>query len=158
MFKSYFGQIRANSYIETAPLGSIVVRTIEQLLRITVLAPVCTTMWFVIAGTAIFIAFLWFSRKKRESVLNVNQKYVMLTGCDTGLGRQTAVRLHEMGAFVLATFLTKEGEQSLKAVISDRLKTYQLDVTNSEQIREVFYEVKQVIGKSGKYVLSISFR
>ena len=46
---------------------------------------------------------------------------------------------------MLATCLTKEGEQSLKSVTSDRLKTFQMDVTNSKQIKDVFDEVERRI-------------
>ena len=74
----------------------------------------------------------------------------MITGCDSGFGRETAIRLDEMGVCVFATCLTKEGEQSLRSVTSDRLKTFQVDVTNSQQIEEVFCKVKEVLGgKSG---------
>ena len=54
--------------------------------------------------------------------------YVLITGCDSGFGRATAIALDKMGVYVLATFLTKEGEQSLKSATSDTLRTFQLDV------------------------------
>ena len=114
-------------------------------------------MWFVVVGTAVALltAVLWFSWSKSKSILNINGKYVLMTGCDSGIGRETAIRLDKMGACVLATCFTNEGERSLKSVTSDRLRTYQLDVTSSEQIQEVFYKVKQLIGKSGTHELSI---
>ena len=46
---------------------------------------------------------------------------------------------------MIATCLTKEGEQSLRSVTSERLKTFQMDVTSSEQIRDVYREVKKEI-------------
>ena len=46
---------------------------------------------------------------------------------------------------MLATCLTEEGEQSLKSVTSNKLKTFQLDVTNSEQIKEVYDKVKYLV-------------
>ncbi|KAJ7371546.1 Retinol dehydrogenase 5 [Desmophyllum pertusum] len=50
-----------------------------------------------------------------------------------------------MGVCVLATCLTKEGEQSLKSATSDKLKTFQMDVTNSQQIKDVYEEVERQI-------------
>jgi len=41
--------------------------------------------------------------------------------------------------------LTEEGEQSLKSATSDKLKTFQLDVTNAEQIKRVFDKVKKLV-------------
>ena len=77
--------------------------------------------------------------------VNIEEQFVLITGCDSGFGRETAVRLDKMGACVLATCLTNEGEQSLKSVGSDRLKTFQMDVTSSQQIKEVYKEVERQI-------------
>ena len=80
-----------------------------------------------------------------RSKIDLKGKYVLITGCDSGFGRQTAITLDKMGVCVLATCLTKEGEQSLKSVTSDKLKTFMLDVTNSQQIKDVYSEVKKEI-------------
>ena len=68
--------------------------------------------------------------------VDVQGKYVLITGCDSGFGRATAIRLDKMGVCVLATCLTKEGEESLKSATSDKLKTFQMDVSNSQQIKD----------------------
>ena len=110
-------------------------------------------MWFVVVTAAIvpLVAILWISWRKTKTNLNINGKYVLITGCDSGIGRETAIRLDKMGVCVLATCLTKDGEQSLKSVTSDQLKTFQMDVTNSQQIEEVFSKVVELlVGKSGK--------
>ena len=80
-----------------------------------------------------------------RSKVDIKGKYVLITGCDSGFGRLTAIRLDKMGVCVLATCLTKEGEQSLKSVASDKLKTFQMDVTNSQQIKEIYEEVERRI-------------
>lgn len=76
---------------------------------------------------------------------DLDKKYVLITGCDSGFGQETAIRLDRMGVCVLATCLTKDGEQSLKSVTSDRLKTFQLDVTNSQQIQDLYEQVKGLL-------------
>ena len=104
----------------------------------------------VVAFSALLIT-LGFSLTTDNANLNVNGKYVLITGCDSGFGRETAIRLDEMGVCVFATCLTKEGEQSLKSVTSDRLKTFRMNVTDSQQIEEVFCKVNKLLGgKSGK--------
>ena len=75
--------------------------------------------------------------------IDIKGKYVLITGCDTGFGRATAIELDRMGAYVLATCLTNEGEKSLKSVTSDKLKTFQMDVTNSKHIKDVYEEIKK---------------
>ena len=110
-------------------------------------------MWLVIMATVVvaLIVLLIISWWKRKANLNINGKFVLITGCDSGFGRETAITLDKMGVHVLATCLTKEGEQSLKSVTSDKLITFQMDVTNSQQIEEVFQKVKKLLGgKSGK--------
>ena len=59
-----------------------------------------------------------------------------------------------MGARVLATCLTKDGEQSLISSTTDKLKTFQLDVTNSQQIQEVYSEVKKETSSGRLIILS----
>ena len=115
-----------------------------------------TMLWFI----PVLIGFLAIYLVKKlipRSKLDVKDKYVLITGCDTGFGRETAIRLDEMGVCVLATCLTKEGEQSLKSVTSDKLKTFQMDVTNSQQINDVYKEAKKMIpcdtGKRYKYLI-----
>ena len=70
---------------------------------------------------------------------------MFITGCDSGFGRETAIRLDKMGVNVLATCLTKQGEQDLKSMTSNRLKIFQMDVTDSQQIKDVFEQVKNVL-------------
>ncbi|XP_020611552.1 short-chain dehydrogenase/reductase family 9C member 7-like isoform X2 [Orbicella faveolata] len=113
-------------------------------------------MWLVImtiaiAALIVVLMIPWWTRKVN---LNINGKFVLVTGCDSGFGRETAMKLDKMGVHVLATCLTKEGEQSLKSVMSDKLITFQMDVTNSQHIEEVFQKVKKLLdGKSGLWGL-----
>ena len=102
----------------------------------------------VIVALIVVLLISWW---KRKANLNINGKFVLITGCDSGFGRGIAIKLDEMGVRVLATCLTKQGEQNLKSATSQKLKTFQMDVTNSQQIEEVFQKVKRLLdGKSGK--------
>lgn len=112
-------------------------------------------MWTEIVISLVIILLFWFiTRKRNEKVsLNITGKHVLITGCDSGLGRATAMQLDKMGARVLATCLTKEGEQRLKSAASDKLKTFQMDVTNSHQILDVFRQVSEVLAEKGLWGL-----
>ena len=79
--------------------------------------------WLVLPAISIFTLSLFYYFNPRAK-LNVEGKYVLITGCDSGFGRLTAIALDKMGVCVLATCLTKEGEESLKSVTSDKLKTF----------------------------------
>ena len=104
--------------------------------------------WTLLPLIGIF-TLLIFCFLKSKAKLDIKGKYVLITGCDSGFGRATAILLDKMGVCVLATCLTKGGEQGLKSVTSDKLKTFQLDVTNSEQIKEVYFKVTELIKRDG---------
>ena len=100
----------------------------------------------LLAGAVTFIV-LWLTSKflTKRKVQNLYTKYVFITGCDSGFGRETAIRLDKMGVHVLAACLTKQGAQDLKSTTSDKLKTFQMDVTDSQQIKDVFKQVKNLL-------------
>ena len=65
------------------------------------------------------------------------QTYVILSfflGCDTGFGHMLAQRLDMLGVNVLAACLTDSAQNRLKSVTSSRLRTFRLDVTNTNDI------------------------
>ena len=99
----------------------------------------------LLAG-AISLIVLWLSLKFfKGKVQNLHTRYVFITGCDSGFGRETAIRLDKMGLHVLAACLTKQGAQDLKSMTSGKLKTFQMDVTDSQQIKDVFKQVKNLL-------------
>jgi len=61
-----------------------------------------------------------------------------------------------MGVHVLAACLTKQGAQDLKSMTSDKLKTFQLDVTDSQQIKDIFRQVNNLLSP-GQGKLEIHF-
>ena len=101
---------------------------------------------FFLAG-AVTLIVLWLTLKflAKRKVQNLHTKYVFITGCDSGFGRETAIRLDKMGVHVLAACLTKQGAQDLKSMTSGKLETFQMDVTDSQQIEDVFRQVKNVL-------------
>ena len=110
----------------------------------------------VISIVAAFVLFILALIKlyPRGTVGDLHKKYVLITGCDSGFGKLTAIRLDQLGFHVFATCLTKEGEEGLKDVCSERLNTLHLDVTSSEQIRATFLQVQgQLPPNTGKCVL-----
>ena len=96
---------------------------------------------------AITLLVLWLTLKflAKRKVQDLHTKYVFITGCDSGFGRETAIRLDKMGVHVLAACLTKQGAQDLKSMTSGKLKTFQMDVTDSLQINDVFEQVKNLL-------------
>ena len=65
------------------------------------------------------------------------------------------MQLDQLGFRVIATCRTKAGEDSVRAFCSNRIKTYCMDVTDLDQVREVYESIKKEIpvdeGDSRKY-------
>ncbi|XP_060109425.1 17-beta-hydroxysteroid dehydrogenase type 6 isoform X2 [Heteronotia binoei] len=90
-------------------------------------------MWFcLVISLALFFLIRWFL--ERQTVESLREKYVFITGCDSGFGNQLAQQLDLQGMRILAGCLTQKGAEELERVTSDRLKTIVLDVTSTESI------------------------
>ena len=100
--------------------------------------------WFIPVLVGLLSIYL-VRKLMSTSKVDIKGKFVLITGCDSGFGRETAIRLDKRGVGVLATCLTKQGEENLKSVTSKQLQTFQLDVTNAQQVKEVYEEVKRRI-------------
>ena len=99
---------------------------------------------FYITVLCVSLWLLW-KLVPKGKVGEYHKRYVLITGCDSGFGKETAIRLDQMGFHVFATCLTMEGEEGLKAVCSERVRTLHLDVTSSETIQEAYNKVKGMI-------------
>ena len=102
------------------------------------------------AGAFVLLFFLMFAKKflPKATVGEYHKRYVLITGCDSGFGKETAIRLDQMGFHVFATCLTPAGEESLKAACSDNLQVYHLDVTRHEEVQHVFEEIKRSLPRN----------
>ncbi|KAI8520660.1 Dehydrogenase/reductase SDR member 9 [Branchiostoma belcheri] len=76
-------------------------------------------------------------------------KYVLITGCDTGFGKLHAQRLDKLGFHVFAACLTDKGQQDLKQLCSDRVVTVAMDVTSHDSILKARDVVRTHVGKNG---------
>ena len=108
--------------------------------------------------TAALFAFLviiavYFLFRPDRFIENVNEKCVLVTGCDSGLGKMLAETLDQHGARVYAACLTEQGEAALKQTCSSKLKTLRLDITKQEQISEAVAFVEENLpAEEGQYV------
>ncbi|KAJ1160109.1 hypothetical protein NDU88_000611 [Pleurodeles waltl] len=109
-------------------------------------------MWLYLAG---LLGLYWFFRWYREQqvVPNLMDKYVLITGCDTGFGNQLARQLDKRGMRVLAACLTRKGAEQLQEATSQRLRTILLDVTNSKSVTAMAQWVKEQVGDRGLWGL-----
>ncbi|XP_063149813.1 retinol dehydrogenase 16-like [Candoia aspera] len=109
-------------------------------------------MWLYLAVlVGLYLLRRWY--RERQTVESLTEKYVFITGCDTGFGNQLARQLDARGLRVLAACLTPEGAERLEKVTSDRLKTTLLDVTSTERVAAAAEWVKTCVGNKGLWGL-----
>lgn len=109
-------------------------------------------MFLYILGFLVLFYACWRLRELKQ-VANKSEKYVYITGCDTGFGHLLAKYLHKEGFWVIAGCYTEKGEIELKKACSARLHTVQLDVSDSDSIRKAAAIVKTLVGEKGKGLL-----
>ncbi|XP_031205641.1 short-chain dehydrogenase/reductase family 9C member 7 [Mastomys coucha] len=95
--------------------------------------------------------YRWF--KNCNLVKNLSEKYVFITGCDSGFGNLLAKQLVDRGMKVLAACLTEEGAQKLLQDTSHQLQVILLDVTKSEDIKAAAQWVRDQVGEQGLWAL-----
>nr|XP_028577278.1 retinol dehydrogenase 7-like [Podarcis muralis]XP_028577279.1 retinol dehydrogenase 7-like [Podarcis muralis] len=109
-------------------------------------------MWLYLAALlGLYFLRRWY--KERQTVGNLTEKYVFITGCDSGFGNLLARQLDARGLRVLAACLTQKGAEQLDKATSERLKTTILDVTSTESVAAATEWVKGCIGNKGLWGL-----
>nr|XP_031318218.1 17-beta-hydroxysteroid dehydrogenase type 6-like isoform X2 [Camelus dromedarius] len=110
------------------------------------------TMWLYLAAlVGLYYLLRWY--RERQVVSHLWDKYVFITGCDSGFGNLLARQLDLRGLRVLAACLTEKGAQKLKGQTSDRVETVILDVTNTQSIAAATQWVKERVGDRGLWGL-----
>lgn len=98
-----------------------------------------------IAVIVLVICVLFFGLRRRLRQLPLpyyEGRHVVITGCDTGFGNMLAKQLDARGFSVFAGCLTNNGEEELKKSCSHKLKTFPLDVSDSESINKALRYIK----------------
>nr|XP_044612330.1 retinol dehydrogenase 16-like isoform X2 [Equus asinus] len=109
-------------------------------------------MWLYLAVlVGLYYLLRWY--RERQVVSNLQDKYVFITGCDSGFGNQLARQLDLRGLRVLAACQTEKGAEQLRDRTSDRLETVILDVTKTESIAAATQWVKEGTGDRGLWGL-----
>ncbi|XP_046569861.1 retinol dehydrogenase 7-like [Haliotis rubra] len=87
---------------------------------------------YVVAAVVVFLLLKELMRL--PTVGKYGERYVFITGCDTGFGNLLAKRLDSLGFNVFAACFSERGADELRKVSSSRLKTLSLDVTKPDSI------------------------
>ncbi|KAG8541429.1 hypothetical protein GDO81_029082 [Engystomops pustulosus] len=109
-------------------------------------------MWFLLlALLGMSLLYRWY--RQSQKLENLSDKYVFITGCDTGFGNLLARQLDKRGMHVLASCLTESAAENLKKETSSRLHTIILDVSDSENVRSATKWVSTIVKDKGLWGL-----
>ncbi|XP_075447569.1 retinol dehydrogenase 7-like [Ascaphus truei] len=109
-------------------------------------------MWLpLLVLLALIFLYRWY--RERQILQNLSDKYVLITGCDSGFGNLLAKQLDRRGLRVLAACLTEKGAEDLKKETSSRLQTVILDVTDSQSVSSAANWVTSTVGDAGLWGL-----
>ena len=113
------------------------------------------------AGLAYFIYYifdaLWsFVQSKRVGEDN-EAKVVLITGCDSGFGYHTALKLSSSKCNVLAGCLTKEGVHRLERDEKFNGKAFVIDVTKEDDIKDAAKLVEKETESKGTVLFGMKF-
>ncbi|XP_048390674.1 retinol dehydrogenase 7-like isoform X1 [Stegostoma tigrinum] len=120
----------------------------ENVLQLVHTAPIQTS----ILGIVIFIFLCWLIRDNLE-LKNIKDKYIFITGCDTGFGNLLAKQLDKRGFRVIAACFTESGAEKLQTDCSSKLKTVRLNVTSQDHIQNAVEFVQAEVGDQGLWGL-----
>lgn len=109
-------------------------------------------MLLLVLALLILCGFLW-NYKGHLKIADITDKYIFITGCDTGFGNLAARTFDKKGFRVIAACLTESGLTALKAETSERLHTMLLDVTDPENVKRTAQWVKNQVGEKGLWGL-----
>uniref|UniRef100_UPI00358FB1B1 dehydrogenase/reductase SDR family member 9 n=1 Tax=Myxine glutinosa TaxID=7769 RepID=UPI00358FB1B1 len=90
---------------------------------------------------------------RERAVLSSEDKFVLITGCDSGFGFELARRLDAHGFLVFGACLTQQGAHRLVRSCSTRLQTLQLDVSCQNSVNHALASVKKKMGEKGLWGL-----
>ncbi|KAM8934074.1 dehydrogenase/reductase SDR family member 9 [Pelodytes ibericus] len=99
------------------------------------------------------VLYIWWRTRDGFKISNIEDKYILITGCDTGFGNLAARTFDERGFQVLATCYTEAGAVQLNDETSERLKSIHLDVTDPDNVKRVGLWAKEIVGDRGLWGL-----
>ncbi|KAJ0062311.1 hypothetical protein NL108_007521 [Boleophthalmus pectinirostris] len=106
---------------------------------------------YFLALVALYYVYRWIREIPRVS--DKSNKYVYITGCDTGFGNLLARHLDKMGFRVIAGCYSEKGEEDLKKSCSERLTAVHLDVVSKDSVAKVATLIKDKVGERGLWAV-----
>ncbi|KAK7096014.1 estradiol 17-beta-dehydrogenase 2-like [Littorina saxatilis] len=118
------------------------------------------TMWMLLSSvlllTLVVVGVVMscrFVAQHLDSCLPVDGRVVLITGCDTGIGHESAVAAAQRGLTVVAGCLNKDSEGASRLAAIKRVHVLQLDITSDDSIQAALEEVTKLCDDKGLWAV-----
>eukprot|EP01126_Amoeba_proteus_P006366 TRINITY_DN12232_c0_g1_i1.p1 TRINITY_DN12232_c0_g1~~TRINITY_DN12232_c0_g1_i1.p1 ORF type:complete len:347 (-),score=62.20 TRINITY_DN12232_c0_g1_i1:41-1081(-) len=107
------------------------------------------SLYYILFAFLGLLFFHWLCRffSRTFRLPNLQQKSVLITGCDSGFGKELALKLSGKGITVFAGCLTEKGKDELANV--NHLHAFLMDVTSPKSVKDGFAFVSKKLGERG---------
>ncbi|XP_030603080.1 retinol dehydrogenase 7-like [Archocentrus centrarchus] len=106
---------------------------------------------YLLGLVVLYYLYRWVRELPRVS--DKNNRYVYITGCDSGFGNLLAQHLDKQGFRVIASCFTERGEEELKKSCSSNLITTHLNVRSQDSIAKVAAMIRDTVGARGLWAV-----
>ncbi|KAL3045777.1 hypothetical protein OYC64_013935 [Pagothenia borchgrevinki] len=106
---------------------------------------------YLVGLLLLYYVYRWFRELPR--VPDKGNKYVYITGCDSGFGNLLARHLDSKGFRVIASCFSEKGEEDLRKSCSPNLRTTHLDVRSQDSVAKVAAMIKDKVGERGLWAV-----
>ncbi|XP_030603119.1 retinol dehydrogenase 7-like [Archocentrus centrarchus] len=106
---------------------------------------------YLLGLVVLYYLYRWVRELPRVS--DKSNRYVYITGCDSGFGNLLAQHLDKQGFRVIASCFTERGEEDLKKSCSSNLTTTHLDVRSQDSIAKVAAMIRDTVGARGLWAV-----
>ncbi|KAL8563903.1 hypothetical protein ACOMHN_049559 [Nucella lapillus] len=108
----------------------------------------------VVVGVVVgVVAMCRYVERRHEGVLRAEGKVVLITGCDTGFGHETAKKASQRGLTVVATCLDRHSPGATLLAAMERVHVLPLDVTDDDSVRAALNDVTKRCGDKGLWAV-----
>ncbi|XP_074594918.1 retinol dehydrogenase 5-like [Brevipalpus obovatus] len=118
--------------------------------------PIVCLVFSLIAAPILIVQLSWIVvkivQKLTSTPINPDGKAILITGCDSGFGHESALHLNQFGFRVIATCMLPDGEGAKKlkqkACKPEKMHIVGLDVTQKVDIDQVYRQVETILSKT----------
>lgn len=113
------------------------------------------TKFFALCVVGCIVGFLVYSHLAFKCHYSLQDKVILVTGCDTGFGNAIAKKLGKMGAIVFAGCLQEKTRKELDDETGKNVYTCLMDVTKSDEISKIVSLVNNYCNDNNTYLYGI---